>query len=161
MKLSFLSKYLCKQAPRSKNVAFRKLSWRTIDIWWTGFYLRERPCWTWEWAWRWECLATGASEAALRSKESWSRNLAAIEEAGLDWSELSQSLLREASGSRELGERFTAAQATTHQGGLGNITLGLREYWGHQDTQHQQSRNHFHLWDLKVWFYAYSLALCQ
>ena len=162
MKLPFLSKYLCKQAPGSKNVAFRKLYRWTIDIWRIDFFCREDPCWTWEWAWGGEGLATLTPEAALRREKSWSRNLAAIEEAGLDWSELSQSLLREASGgSRELGERFTAAQATTHQAGLGNITLGLREYWGHQDTQHQQSRNHFHLWDIKVWFYAYSLALCQ
>ena len=179
MKLSFLSKYLRKQATRSKNVAFRKLYWWTIviwknclllrerpcwnrewvwrgkylaiDVWWIGFILRERPCWSWEWAWRGECLATRASEAALSSEESWSGNLAAIEEAGLDWSKLSQPLLSEASGgSRALGESLTAAQATTHQGGLGNITLGLREDWGHLDTYQQKSRNHFHLSNLKV-----------
>ena len=174
MKLSFLSKYLRKQATRSKNVAFRKLYrwsiviwqnclllrerpcwnrewvWRgeglAIDIWWIGFILRERPCWTWEWAGRGECLATRASKAALRSEKSWSRNLAAVEEAGLDWSKLSQSLLSEASG----GESLTAAQATTHQGGLGNISLGLREDWAHLDTYQQQNtrNNFFHLWDL-------------
>ena len=167
MKLSFLSKYLSKQATRSKNVAFRKLYrwtillrerpcwnrewvWRgeclAIDIWWIGFFLRERPCWSWEWAWRGECLATRPPEAALSSEESWSGNLAAVEEAGLNWSKLSQPLLSEASG----GESLTAPQATTHQGGLGNISLGLREDWGHLNTYQHKSRNHFHLSNLKV-----------
>ena len=64
-----------------------------------------------------------SSKAALGGEESWSRDLAAIEEASLDWPKLAEPLLSEDRGR----EPLTAAQAATHQGRLGNSALVLGE----------------------------------
>ena len=70
-----------------------------------------------------------SSKAALGGEESWSRDLAAIEEASLDWARLAEPLLREDRGR----EPLTAAQAATHHGRLENIALVLGEGPGYVD----------------------------
>ena len=140
---SFLSKYLGKGPARSKNIGKCPpcSEYRTLDnrgAKWGLFWDRLCPR-TWEWAWRGECLATRrATEAGLSREESWSRNLAAVEEAGLDQS-WGESLLEDW---RDGGESLAAAHTATHQSGLRNI---LGDDGDNLEGEKEKGRPHIYL----------------